>query len=81
MPSRQRVVMTISVPPQTAEEYKEIAREKGETLSEFFREIFAFYRQEGLAREFRSLQSYGTKKAREMKITEKEIEKLIFEGR
>lgn len=81
MPSRQRVVMTISVPPQTANEYKEIAREKGETLSEFFREMFSFYKQERLTKEFRSLQSYGTKKAREMKITEKEIEKLIFEGR
>lgn len=81
MPSRQRVVMSISVPPQTAEEYKEIAREKGETLSEFFREMFAFYRKDKLSKEFRSLQSYGTKKAREMKITEKEIEKLIFEGR
>lgn len=81
MPSRQRVVMTISVPPRTAEEYKEIAREKGETLSEFFREMFSFYKQERLTKEFRSLQSYGTKKAREMKITGKEIEKLIFEGR
>lgn len=81
MPSRQRVVMTISVPPQTAEEYKEIAREKGETLSEFFREIFAFYRQEKLSKELRAIQSYGIKKAREMKITEKEIERLIFEGR
>lgn len=81
MPSRQRVVMTISVPPQTAEEYKEIAREKGETLSEFFREMFAFYRQEKLSKEFRAIQSYGIKKTRAMKITEKEIEKLIFAGR
>lgn len=81
MPSRQRVVMTISVPPQTAEEYKEIAMEKGETLSGFFREMFSFYKQERLTKEFRAIQSYGIKKAREMKITEKEIEKLIFAGR
>lgn len=81
MQSRQRVIMTISVPPKTATEYKEIAREKGETLSEFFREMFFFYKQERLEKEFRSIQGYGAKKAKEMKITEKEIERLIFEGR
>ena len=81
MPSRQRVVMTVSLPPKTAEECKAIAKEKGETISEFFREMFSFYKQEKLAKEFRLLQEYGVKKAREMKITEKEIERLVFEGR
>lgn len=45
------------------------------------RVAMSIYKQEKFTKEFRSLQSYGTKKTRELKITEKEIEKLIFEGR
>lgn len=81
MSSRQRVIMTISVPPDIAKEYKKIAMTKGETVSQFFREIFAFYKQEKLAEDFSNLQKYGAKKAKELKISEKDIEKLIFEGR
>ena len=81
MPSRQRIVMTLSVPPDTAKEYRELARAKGETISQFFREVFAFYKEEKLREEFFELQRYGAKKARDLKLTEKEIEKLIFEGR
>jgi len=81
MPSRQRVVMTISVPPDTASECRKLAKAKGETTSQLFREIFAFYKQEKLKQEFYDLQKYGAKKAKELKITEKEIAKLIFEGR
>lgn len=81
MPSRQRVVMTISVPPDTAKECRKLAEAKGETISQFFREIFTFYKQEKLKDDFYALQSYGTAKAKELKITEKDIEKLIFEGR
>lgn len=81
MSLRQRVVMTISVPPDTAKEYRETAKAKGESISQFFREIFAFYKQQKLEEEFYQLQKYGAKKAKELKITEKDIEKLIFEGR
>ena len=51
MPSRQRAVMTVSLPPAMAEEYRQLAREKGESASEFFREIFTFYKQEKLQKE------------------------------
>ena len=81
MPSRQRVVMTLSVPPDTAKEYRKLARAKGETISQLFREVFKFYREEKLREEFFELQRYGAKKAGELKLTEKDIEKLIFEGR
>jgi adenosine deaminase len=81
MQSRQRVVMTISVPSDTAKEYRAIAKSKGESISQFFREIFSFYKQQKLEDEFYKLQQYGVKKAKELKLTEKEIEKLIFEGR
>lgn len=81
MPSRQRVVMTISVPSETAKEYREIAKTKGETISKLFREIFAFYKEEKLKEEFFEIQRYGSKKAKELNLTEKTIERLIFEGR
>lgn len=81
MPSRQRVVMTLSVPQDTAKEYRQLAKAKGETISQLFREVFSFYKEEKLREEFFQLQRYGVKKAGELKITEKEIEKLVFEGR
>lgn len=81
MPSRQRVVMTISVPPDTAHECRQLARTKGETISQLFREMFAFYKRESIKEEFYDMQRYGAKKAKELKITERDIEKLIFEDR
>ena len=44
MPQRQRVVMTISLPPEIGKEYREIAKKKGESISQLFREIFNFYK-------------------------------------
>ena len=81
MPSRQGVVMTLSVPQDTAKEYRQLAKAKGETLSQLFREVFSLYKEEKLREELFQLQRYGVKKAGELKITEKEIEKLVFEGR
>lgn len=81
MPSRQRVVMTLSVPPDTAKEYRKLAKAKGETISQLFREVFSLYKEEKVKEEFLQLQRYGAKKVRELKITEKDIEKLIFEDR
>ena len=81
MPSRQRAVMTRSLPPQMAQEYRQLAREKGETASEFFREIFSFYKQQKLKKELYEIQSYGAGKVRELGISEEEIEKLVFGDR
>ena len=81
MPTRKRIAMTISVPPDIAKEYESMAQMKGETKSQLFREMFSIYRQEKLEGEFLRLQKYGTKKAKEMKLTEKDIERLVFEGR
>ena len=81
MEKRQRVAITISLPPDTAREYREIANSKGETISQLFREIFDVYKREKLKEEFYALQRYGARRAKELKITEKGIEKLVFEGR
>jgi len=81
MPSRQRAVMTLSVPPLMAAEYRQLAREKGESASELFREMFTFYKQNKLKKELYDLQEYGAGKVREMGINEDEIERLIFGDR
>jgi hypothetical protein len=81
MPTRQRTVMTISLPPFMAQEYRQLAKEKGETISEFFREMFTFYKQQKLKKELYDLQAYGAGKVQEMGINEEEIEKLIFGDR
>ena len=81
MPSRQRAIMTISLPHQMAQEYRQLARDKGETASELFREMFAFYKQQKLKKELYEIQAYGAGKVREMEISEEEIENLIFGDR
>ena len=81
MGSRQRAVMSLSLPPNIAEEYRSIAKEEGKTVSGLFREIFSFYKQERLKKEYRALQDYGAENAKKLKISEKEIERLILEGR
>jgi hypothetical protein len=70
--------MTISLPPNMAQEYRQLAREKGESASELFREMFAFYKQQKLTKELYEIQSYGAGKVSEMGISEEEIEKLVF---
>ncbi len=81
MTTRKRIAMTISLPPDIAKEYEKIAKVKGETKSQLFREMFILYRKEKLEDEFFRIQRYGARKAREMKLTEKDIERLVFEGR
>ena len=81
MPARQRAVMTLSVPPHMATEYRQLAKEKGESASEFFREIFTFYKQQTLKNELAALQQYGAAKAHEAGITEEDIDRLVFGDR
>jgi hypothetical protein len=81
MGSRQRAVMSLSLSPETAKEYKEIASAEGKTASGLFRDMFSFYKREKLHKEYRALQDYGAGKARMLNISEAEIERLILEGR
>jgi hypothetical protein len=81
MTTRQRTIVTISLPPAMAEEYKRTARRKGETASGFFREIFTSYMRQKNLGDFRKLQRYGENKARELDLTEKEIADLVFRER
>jgi hypothetical protein len=64
-----------------ATEYRQLAKEKGESASEFFREIFTFYKQQTLKKELADLQQYGVTKAREAGITEDDIDRIVFGDR
>jgi metal-responsive CopG/Arc/MetJ family transcriptional regulator len=80
--ARRRVAVTISIPPQLANEYDRLARVTAKNRSQLFREMFALYRQSQDEEIFRTLQRYGRRKARARGIrTERDVERLVFEGR
>jgi metal-responsive CopG/Arc/MetJ family transcriptional regulator len=72
------VKKTISLPPELAEEIEKIASEEGKTLSAVIQDAIRIARQERLKSEFKQLQDYWSKKAREKGIlTEKELESFL----
>ena len=72
------VKKTISLPPDLAEEIEKIASDEGKTLSAVIQDAIRIARQERLKREFKQLQDYWSKKAREKGIlTEKELESYL----
>lgn len=81
MGSRQRSVMSLSLSPETATEYKEIANTEGKTAGGFFRDMFSFCKRDKLQKEYGALQDYGAGRTRALNISEAEIERLILEGR
>jgi hypothetical protein len=79
---RRRVAVTISLPPEIARDYEKIAGQEAKNKSQLFRDMFSLYREKALEREFFDLQRYGAKRAREKGIlTEKDVERIVFEGR
>lgn len=79
---RGRVAVTISVPPAVAEEYDRIARATAKNRSELFRDMFDTYRRTRAEELFNDLQRYGARKGRERGVrTERDVERLVFEGR
>lgn len=79
---RRRVAMTISLPPELAEDYERLAQQQAKNKSQLFREMFLLYKEQALEREFFELQRYGTRLAREKGVlTEEEVERIVFEGR
>jgi metal-responsive CopG/Arc/MetJ family transcriptional regulator len=79
---RKRIAMTISLPPETAQAYERLARQKAKNRSQLFRDMFQLYQEQALEEEFSKLQRYGSKIAKKKGvITEKDVERLVFEGR
>jgi metal-responsive CopG/Arc/MetJ family transcriptional regulator len=75
-------VLTVSVPPETAEDFERIAEDEGRNRSELFREMLRVYRSYLETRTFESLQRYGAAQAARRGIkTEGDVERLIREAR
>jgi len=79
---RRRVAVTISIPPEIAEDYEKIAQKEAKNKSQLFRDMFLLYKSKALEQEFLDLQREGAKLARKKGIlTEKDVERIVFEGR
>ena len=69
---------TISLPPELAKEAEEIARTEGKTLSAVIQDALRVSRTVRLKNEFRSIQGYWSRKAKEKGVlTEKELERFL----
>jgi len=80
--ARRRAAITISLPPEIAEDYEKFAEREAKNKSQLFRDMFLLYKKEAAAQEFFELQRYGSKLARGKGIlTEKDVERIVFEGR
>jgi predicted transcriptional regulator len=79
---RGRVAVTISVPAEVAADYDRLARATAKDRGRLFQEMLALYRQRQEEAALRRLQRYGRRKARERGIlTERDVERLVFEDR
>jgi len=68
--------MTISLPPELAQDFRRVAREEGKTGSELARAAFLNYLED--KNRWKYLRKIGTETARKFKIkTESDVEKII----
>lgn len=68
------VKKTISLPPDLAKEAEELAVEEGKTLSAVIQDALRIARRGRLKKEFREIQGFWSKKAKEKGIlTEKDL--------
>jgi metal-responsive CopG/Arc/MetJ family transcriptional regulator len=80
--ARRRAAITISLPPEIAEDYERVAQKEAKNRSQLFRDMFLLYKKEVAEQEFFELQRYGSKLAKGKSIlTEKDVERIVFEGR
>ncbi len=79
---RSTKVITVLVPPATAEDFERLAAQEGRNRSELFREMLDVYQAYTKTRTFESLQRYGAARAARRGIkTEKDVERLIRQAR
>lgn len=72
------VKKTISLPPELAKEAEKIARSEGKTLSAVIQEALRLSQVERLKREFRGIQGYWSRKAKEKGIlSEKDLDRVL----
>jgi metal-responsive CopG/Arc/MetJ family transcriptional regulator len=75
---KRAVKKTISLPVELAREAEQIARAEGKTVSAVIQDALRTRRAERLKAEFKSLQDYGRRKAKEKGIrTEADLERYL----
>ena len=81
MPRRTRV-LGFSVSPEIADEYERLAERERRSKSDLFREMIAAYKAKRAEEEFLRLQARMSRRARAKGVlTEKDVERLVFEDR
>ncbi len=75
---RTTKVITFSLPPEMAEQVREVMAEEDRTMSQLIREALRLYMDD---REWRSLVRYGQRRAREQGIAPEDVERLVDELR
>lgn len=76
---RTSKVLTVSLPPELSDLAERLAKEEGRTRSELFREALRQYAASKTR--WRQIQAYGSQKAKQLKIAEEDIERLVQEYR
>ncbi len=75
---RTTKVITFSLPPEMAEQVKQVMAEEDRTMSSLIREALRLYMDD---HEWRSLVRYGQRRAREQGIAPEDVERLVEELR
>ena len=79
---RKTKVLGFSVAPEIAEEYQRLAEREGRTKSELFRQMVETYKTKLEEEAFFRLQRKIARRVRQKGIlSEKEVERLVFENR
>lgn len=80
--ARKTAVLGFSVSPALAREYKQLAEREGTTKSDLFRRMVSIYKSEREEQEFIALQRKMAGRVRKTgALTEKEVERIVFEDR
>ena len=75
---RNTEVITISLPPEMAEQVRQLMKAEDRTMSGLIREALRLYMQEA---EWRRIQRYGQRRAREHGIAPEDAERLVDDYR
>lgn len=80
--ARKTAVLGFSVSPALAKEYKQLAESEGTTKSDLFRRMVSTYKADRDEQEFIALQRKMAGRVRKTgALTEKEVERIVFEDR
>lgn len=82
MTRRTTKTITISLPPELADEVDRLAKAEKKTKNQLFRDMFAVYKECVAEKEWQELFRYGKETAKRLGITsEEDIERIVNEVR